>query len=550
MCQEGARKIIIQKYGNVAKKVLAVIICISVMCVSVVEALAAHKDYNEKDIQSTIENIINWEKQQLGVDKDSNLLSALAVSAGTTAGDWYAFSVGRLGIDDDYFSYLTVLQDYVESKYKTADKLDKTKSTEWHRIALTVLSLGGDPTAFGKDTKGNSINLISDGTYNRANLSQQGVNSYIWALITLDSNNYAVPDSALNTRESIIDGIISYQSADGGFSTNNGESSIDITAMAVQALAPYADKSSDKYEKYKKHNVVDMAVDKAVNWLSKQQQADGSFKQDGEACAESTAQVLTALCCSKIDAVNDSRFIKNGNNVLDGIMLFKAENGGFSHTMGKSANAIAGQQVLYSLCALYRMWGGYNTLYDITDENNSGEITNIFTDKKVSSKVEFNDYDVQQYKNLTENLTTEYYSKVLMLYKKLLVADNADSYKSEEKDLKEKLDYLTSVRTEIEDINSIIANKLYPFDNILQEDKELIDSLCSRADKLSEYDQKQILGIDNLRQAQAELNTRQSTTVVAVAVTALVVLLVIVLLIGIAKKRKANKQQQLENDEW
>lgn len=549
MYQEEARKIIILKYGNAVKKVLAVIICVSVICASAAEAFAAHKDYNEKDIQSVIENIINHKKQQLGVDKASNLLSALAVSAGTTAGDWYAFSVGRLGIDDDYFSYLTALQDYVESKYKTADKLDKTKSTEWHRIALTVLSLGGDPTAFGKDTKGNSINLISDGTYNRANLSQQGVNSCIWALITLDSNNYAVPDSALNTRESIIDKIISYQSADGGFSTKNGESSVDITAMAVQALAPYADKSFDKYEKYKKHNA-DKAVDKALSWLSRQQQTDGSFKQDGEACAESTAQVLTALCCSKIDAVNDSRFIKNGNNALDGIMLFKTENGGFSHTVGKSANAIAEQQVLYSLCALYRMWGGYNTLYDITDENNSGEITNIFTDKKVSPKVEFNDYDVQQYKSLPENLTTEYYSKVLILYKKLLAADNADSYKSEEKDLKESLDYLTSVRTEIEDINSIIANKLYPFDNISQEDKELIDSLCSRADKLSEYDQKQILGIDSLRQAQAELNTRQSTTAVAVSVTVLVVLLVVVLLIGIVRKRKANKQQQPENDEW
>ena len=116
MCQEGARKIIILKYGNAVKKVLAVIICVSVICVSAAEAFAAHKDYNEKDIQSVIENIINHKKQQLGVDKASNLLSALAVSAGTTAGDWYAFSVGRLGIDDDYFSYLTALQDYVESK--------------------------------------------------------------------------------------------------------------------------------------------------------------------------------------------------------------------------------------------------------------------------------------------------------------------------------------------------------------------------------------------------------------------------------------------------
>ena len=163
MCQEGARKIIILKYGNAVKKALAVIICVSVIYASAAEAFAAHKDYNEKDIQSVIENIINHKKQQLGVDKASNLLSALAVSAGTTAGDWYAFSVGRLGIDDDYFSYLTALQDYVESKYKTADKLDKTKSTEWHRIALAVLACGGNPRRMGERGE---IDLIArDGRY-------------------------------------------------------------------------------------------------------------------------------------------------------------------------------------------------------------------------------------------------------------------------------------------------------------------------------------------------------------------------------------------------
>ena len=40
------------------------------------------------------------------------------------------------------------------------------KATDWHRKTLAVLSLGGDPTAFGKDDSGNAVNLIADGVYN------------------------------------------------------------------------------------------------------------------------------------------------------------------------------------------------------------------------------------------------------------------------------------------------------------------------------------------------------------------------------------------------
>src|SRR5699024_2465640 len=101
---------------------------------------------------------------------------------------------------------------------------------------------GGDPTDIGQDANGKSINLIADGTFNRGNtasLGKQGLNGWIWGLIALDSMRYEVPEDAHDTRRSIIEEIIKVQLPDGGFSLNQQEADPDMTAMAIQALAPY-----------------------------------------------------------------------------------------------------------------------------------------------------------------------------------------------------------------------------------------------------------------------------------------------------------------------
>ena len=50
---------------------------------------------------------------------------------------------------------------------------------------------------------------------------------------------YKTPGGAEFDRERILDEIVSSQNTDGGFSLSKGESDIDITAMALQAIAPY-----------------------------------------------------------------------------------------------------------------------------------------------------------------------------------------------------------------------------------------------------------------------------------------------------------------------
>ena len=73
---------------------------------------------------------------------------------------------------------------------------------------------------------------------------------------------------------------------DGGWSlTGTGDSDVDMTAMALQALAKYQDQKAVK-----------SATDKALTWLSKAQDSKGGFASWGTTNVESVAQVVVALC--------------------------------------------------------------------------------------------------------------------------------------------------------------------------------------------------------------------------------------------------------------
>lgn len=56
------------------------------------------------------------------------------------------------------------------------------------------MALGADPTCFGRNPQGQPIDLIADGTYawdTTSSLGTQGLNSWIFALITLDAGGTA-----------------------------------------------------------------------------------------------------------------------------------------------------------------------------------------------------------------------------------------------------------------------------------------------------------------------------------------------------------------------
>lgn len=348
---------------------------------------AAAASVGTDDMRAAADGIIAWKKADNGSEPGDDLINnAFLELAGTTPGDWFPIGMSRLGVTDDYDGYLAVLRQKVEKRYVTKDKLSRAKATEWHRISLAVLAAGGDPTSFGKNADGSAIDLIADGTYDRgrtAPLGRQGINGWIWGLIALDSMRYPVPDGAFYTRDDLITAILSQQLCDGGFALTGSAADPDITAMAVQALAPYYNEEKSysytlKADGTAREATVRQAVDAALTVLSALQLDTGDFISWGTQNVESTCQVAVALCSLGIDPASDSRFIKNGNTLIDGIMRYRHESGGFVHSytydpdnpasLPDKPNSMASEQVLYTIAAILRQANGMRTLYDFRPE--------------------------------------------------------------------------------------------------------------------------------------------------------------------------------------
>ena len=313
-----------------------------------------------EELKSTITNAENAMVEQAGLPADATLLDKQdGFPAGSSICDWAAIAFALNGRADCYDVYLDALESYVTDQYAQNGGLDRTKATEWHRIALTVLALGGDPTAFGTDAEGQPVNLIADGTYNFfAALDAQGTNGLIFALITLDANNYTVPEGSANTRESILAALLAAQSSDGGFGLSKESSDVDITAMALCALAPY-----------KQDADVAAAIDAALSYLSGVQTENGGFFSYDVETSESASQVIIALSALGIDPQTDERFIKNGVSVYDALMSYQSGSG-FVHTKDEAEagnDVMATEQAVLALTAMRIMQENGGRLYDFTN---------------------------------------------------------------------------------------------------------------------------------------------------------------------------------------
>lgn len=364
-----------------------VLIIVTILLVQIVIPLyATHANEENNEYLSTIEEIITWKKSSIEISENEPILTQpFLKNAGDTTGDWFPVGLGRIGYPDDYDAYLAVIENEVSERYKEKDLLSESKATEWHRISLAILAMGGDPTKIGKDADGNPINLIEDGTYNREkenSIGAQGINGWIWGLITLDSMRYKVPNDALTNRQDIIVKIVQKQLNDGGFSLSEEAADPDMTGMAITALAPYYNseetftyvrESSGKEVK----RTVREVIDEALETLSSIQLDSGGFSTMDMENTESIVQVIVALTSVGVDIFSDERFIKNGQTIYDALMTFQMNDGGYAHSKvydednptakpGES-NAMATDQALYALVSLYR-YDDHRTLYDFRPE--------------------------------------------------------------------------------------------------------------------------------------------------------------------------------------
>lgn len=308
----------------------------------------------EGNAASTVSGI----KTLIGVKAGEPLLSDTKLfPPGNSACDWTAFSFALSGTADDYSAYAKGLENYVTECLRNDGSLGEAKATEYHRIAITARALGYDPRAFGCMPDGSSADLIALGTYAYSGeLGEQGLNGYIFALLALDCDNYAVPNNARYTRERIIDYILSSEEAEGGFGLEKGDFDVDITAMALQALAPYKDEKK-----------VSVAIERAISRLSSSMTASCAFVSSGSETLESTAQVIIALCSLGIDPETDALFTRGGMNPVKAMELFRLPNGGFSHEFNSDGSVISCEQALRAYIALYKFKNNLGGLYNLSE---------------------------------------------------------------------------------------------------------------------------------------------------------------------------------------
>lgn len=365
------------KGKRLASLLLALLLVLA--CCPVPSAQAADGGgYTREDIAWYMDGIVSWCAGRLGVSEDAMLSTQTAEYAAAGGLDWYTLYMYRAGYESDYAAYGSALEDAVSQKYQENGGLDRVRASEWHRTGLAATACGGDALAFGTNAAGETINLVADGVYNRGkteDLGAQGINGLTWGLLLLDSRGYSVPAGAADTRETILTRILSAQSAERGFSLSGEGVSADLTAMTLQALAPYQNSThvftvTDKATGTTVERTVSEAIELALGALSACQMENGGFGDDGES-SESAAQVIIALCALGIDPATDARFVKRGGSVLDALLRFAKPDGGFAHTLEKGAdgsNAMAGEQALGALTAYMRFKDGLHSLYDLRGE--------------------------------------------------------------------------------------------------------------------------------------------------------------------------------------
>ncbi len=288
--------------------------------------------------------------------------SVKAPTLAQTGGEWAVLGLARSGyaIPEAYYAgYYTRLLEKLTEKNGDLGR----GYTEYERVILALTAIGKNPADAG------GFDLLARlADYDKT--VWQGNNSVIFALLALDAGNYDIPENAdaavRATRQKYLDLLLANQLDNGGWTKDStggaGDASVDITAMALQALAKYRDRAAAA-----------SAVDKALSCLSGLQNPDGGFNYGSEgATAESAAQVLVALNELGIP-LNDSRFVKNGKTVLDALLTYQNEDGSFRHTAAETgANLMSTEQAFYALVSAWRAEKGMSTLYTMSDPAGTG----------------------------------------------------------------------------------------------------------------------------------------------------------------------------------
>ncbi|MES5893420.1 DUF4430 domain-containing protein [Bacillus cereus group sp. RP43] len=219
--------------------------------------------------------------------------------------DWVAIGLARSGVNVPLETKINYVQPVAE---KVKKRLNRFSATDLARTIIMMNAMNVDPTK----VEGQNLvqNLFESDKVN-------SVTGYAFTLLALDTKKYEVPAEAKWNRANLVQALLNSQHTDGGWtydssSSKESASSVDVTSMVLAALAPYQDQADVK-----------PSIQKAVDYLYKQQLGNGGFAADGQENSNSTAQAIIGL--SLVKDVDHDRL----NKAVQNLMSYQLPNGEF-----------------------------------------------------------------------------------------------------------------------------------------------------------------------------------------------------------------------------
>lgn len=271
------------------------------------------------DIDDCINKTLEYEYKEAAVtDAQSFVNDGLMAVAGISPCEWWIINIKALYPETDFSEYVKAVEKYL-------DEAENIKPTDYERIALAFYILG-EKDDFIRE-------VIKEQT------GKMGIMSVIYGLMPAAYGGYDA--------DYIADSLLEFQLPDGSFSVNQKAGDVDVTAMALQAMAPLREKYEEK-------------INKALEYLNNNMTGNGGYKSMGTENSESLAQVIMAKT-----ALKDT---ENMDILINELITYQNEDGGFCHIKGGKSNSIATYQCMSALIS-YK--NGF--VYDKTNLTETGK---------------------------------------------------------------------------------------------------------------------------------------------------------------------------------
>lgn len=309
-----------------------------------------------KIIYRNINDILIWKIETAGASDLQDLIdTSLADDPISGTNQNYITSIIQNPyIDADLSKYITSLGEALDSAVSSEEGLFPTSLQK----SLATLQICIDHENAKKpaedETKAHELSdYVNRSTLDTAlnhTIGEKGIMSYILGLYMVDTCGFYTGN--WSNHDELIESLISYQCSDGGYTLSGDEGDVDVTAMAMQVLNPHVPPPT-RSAWFPIDTLLVESLSASREFLDTHQLSDGDYESFGTRCSESTAQAALAYASmydGSFESLKSDMMI--GRHLLEGLLLYKQDDGGFAHTFGLPSNDMASSQVLQALTAM------------------------------------------------------------------------------------------------------------------------------------------------------------------------------------------------------